>query len=76
MCRRDLVSAKSCPPSDQLAAPNSFCQSFFVDQNEGSAIRQSTPPFVFFFLVLPYGISNGFVSITLSFLAQAEFSAP
>src|SRR5437870_11421332 len=27
--------------------------------------RESTHPFVFFFLVLPYGISSGFVSITL-----------
>src|SRR5438309_1649540 len=30
--------------------------------------RQSTHPFVFFFLVLPYGISSGFVSITLPFI--------
>ena len=27
--------------------------------------RESTHPFVFFFLVLPYGISSGFVSITI-----------
>src|SRR5438132_13458039 len=30
--------------------------------------RESTHPFVFFFLVLPYGISSGFVSITLPFI--------
>src|SRR5436190_15439878 len=30
--------------------------------------RDSTRPFVFFFLVLPYGISSGFVSITLPFV--------
>ena len=30
--------------------------------------RDSTRPFVFFFLVLPYGISSGFVSINLPFL--------
>ncbi|HEX4630066.1 MAG TPA: MFS transporter [Chthoniobacterales bacterium] len=46
-----------------------------MDQNEGRAIRQSTPPFAFFFLVLPYGISSGFVSITLPFfLTKAGFS--
>jgi PAT family beta-lactamase induction signal transducer AmpG len=46
-----------------------------VEQNEGRAIRQSTPPFAFFFLVLPYGISSGFVSITLPFfLTKAGFS--
>jgi PAT family beta-lactamase induction signal transducer AmpG len=46
-----------------------------VDQIEGRAIRQSTPPFAFFFLVLPYGISSGFVSITLPFfLTKAGFS--
>ena len=46
-----------------------------MDQNEGRAIRQSTPPFAFFFLVLPYGISSGFVSITLPFfLTRAGFS--
>src|ERR1044072_671554 len=26
-----------------LAAPRAFCQSFFVDENEGRAFRQSTP---------------------------------
>src|SRR6478735_136255 len=37
--------------------------------------RESTHPFVFFFLVLPYGISSGFVSITLPFfLTKAGFS--
>src|SRR5438046_3215100 len=37
--------------------------------------RDSTSPFVFFFLVLPYGISSGFVSITLPFvLVGAGFS--
>ena len=37
--------------------------------------RESTHPFVFFFLVLPYGISSGFVSITLPFvLVSAGFS--
>src|SRR5437868_13547701 len=36
---------------------------------------ESTHPFVFFFLVLPYGISSGFVSITLPFvLVRAGFS--
>ncbi|MFL6590808.1 MAG: MFS transporter [Chthoniobacterales bacterium] len=46
-----------------------------MDQNEGLAIRQSTPPFSFFFLVLPYGISSGFVSITMPFfLTRAGFS--
>lgn len=46
-----------------------------MDQSEGRAIRQSTPPFTFFFLVLPYGISGGFVSITLPFfLTNAGFS--
>ncbi|HZE56272.1 MAG TPA: MFS transporter [Chthoniobacterales bacterium] len=46
-----------------------------MDQSEGRAIRQSTPPFAFFFLVLPYGISSGFVSITLPFfLTKAGFS--
>jgi hypothetical protein len=30
--------------------------------------RETTNPFVFFFLVLPYGISSGFVSITLPFV--------
>jgi hypothetical protein len=46
-----------------------------VDQNEGRALRQSTPPLAFFFLVLPYGISSGFVSITLPFfLTRAGFS--
>ena len=35
----------------------------------------STRPVTFFFLVLPYGISNGFVSITLPFiLTRAGFS--
>ena len=37
--------------------------------------RDKTKPFVFFFLVLPYGISSGFVSITLPFvLTRAGFS--
>jgi len=37
--------------------------------------RDSTNPVTFFFLVLPYGISNGFVSITLPFiLTRAGFS--
>jgi hypothetical protein len=37
--------------------------------------RDSTTPGTFFLLVLPYGISNGFVSITLPFiLTQAGFS--
>ncbi len=37
--------------------------------------RQSTAPITFFFLVLPYGISSGFVSITLPFvLTRAGFS--
>lgn len=37
--------------------------------------RESTAPFVFFFLVLPYGMSSGFVSITLPFiLTRAGFS--
>ena len=37
--------------------------------------RDSTRPFVFFFLVLPYGISSGFVSITLPFvLTRVGFS--
>lgn len=46
-----------------------------MDQNEGRAVRQSTPPLAFFFLVLPYGISSGFVSITLPFfLTRAGFS--
>lgn len=30
--------------------------------------RESTTPLTFFFLVLPYGISSGFVSITLPFI--------
>jgi hypothetical protein len=30
--------------------------------------RDTTKPFIFFFLVLPYGISSGFVSITLPFV--------
>lgn len=35
----------------------------------------STRPITFFFLVLPYGISSGFVSITLPFiLVRADFS--
>jgi len=38
-------------------------------------IRESTRPFTFFFLVLPYGISSGFVSISLPFvLIRAGFS--
>ena len=37
--------------------------------------RETTRPFTFFFLVLPYGISSGFVSITLPFvLIRAGFS--
>jgi mannitol-specific phosphotransferase system IIBC component len=37
--------------------------------------RDSTNPVTFFFLVLPYGTSNGFVSITLPFiLTRAGFS--
>src|SRR6267154_5124922 len=37
--------------------------------------RDSTHPFVFFFLVLPYGISSGFVSIALPFiLTRVGFS--
>ena len=37
--------------------------------------RETTKPFVFFFLVLPYGISSGFISITLPFvLTRAGFS--
>src|SRR6476661_2313016 len=37
--------------------------------------RESTHPFVFFFLVLPYGVSSGFVSITLPFiLTRVGFS--
>ena len=37
--------------------------------------RDSTRPFVFFFLVLPYGISSGCVSITLPFvLTRVGFS--
>ena len=37
--------------------------------------RDSTRPFVFFFLVLPYGVSSGFVSITLPFvLTRVGFS--
>ena len=39
------------------------------------AARPSTPPVAFLFLVLPYGISSGFVSITLPFfLTRAGFS--
>jgi MFS transporter, PAT family, beta-lactamase induction signal transducer AmpG len=37
--------------------------------------ERSTNPLTFLFLVLPYGISNGFVSVTLPFvLVQAGFS--
>lgn len=37
--------------------------------------RESTAPFVFFLLVLPYGMSSGFVSISLPFiLTRAGFS--
>jgi MFS transporter, PAT family, beta-lactamase induction signal transducer AmpG len=37
--------------------------------------HKSTKPFTFFFLLLPYGISTGFVSITLPFfLTRAGFS--
>jgi PAT family beta-lactamase induction signal transducer AmpG len=46
-----------------------------VNESETGAVRQSTPPLAFFFLVLPYGISSGFVSITLPFfLTNAGFS--
>jgi MFS transporter, PAT family, beta-lactamase induction signal transducer AmpG len=46
-----------------------------VEQSQGAVVRQATPPFAFFFLVLPYGISSGFVSITLPyFLTRAGFS--
>ena len=30
--------------------------------------RETTKPFIFFFLVLPHGVSSGFVSITLPFV--------
>src|SRR5438128_7904339 len=37
--------------------------------------RETTRPATFFFLLLPYGISTGFVSITLPFfLTRAGFS--
>ena len=37
--------------------------------------REITKPFIFFFLVLPHGVSSGFVSITLPFvLTRAGFS--
>jgi PAT family beta-lactamase induction signal transducer AmpG len=37
--------------------------------------RETTKPFIFFFLVLPHGVSSGFVSITLPFvLTRAGFS--
>jgi hypothetical protein len=37
--------------------------------------RESTTPITFFFLLLPYGTSSGFVSITLPFfLTRAGFS--
>jgi PAT family beta-lactamase induction signal transducer AmpG len=37
--------------------------------------RETTPPFILFFLLLPYGISTGFISITLPFfLTRAGFS--
>jgi hypothetical protein len=37
--------------------------------------RDTTQPFTLFFLVLPYGISSGFASITLPFvLTRAGFS--
>src|SRR6202007_3249431 len=37
--------------------------------------RESTNPLTLFFLLLPYGISSGFVSITLPFfLTRAGFS--
>lgn len=37
--------------------------------------REKTKPFVFVFLVLPYGISSGFFSITLPFvLTRSGFS--
>src|SRR5205823_5112010 len=40
-----------------------------------NARSRITHPFVFFFLVLPYGISSGFVSITLPFvLTRLGFS--
>jgi hypothetical protein len=45
-----------------------------VEQNERQAVRQSTPAFAFSFLVLPYGISNAFVSIPIpsSLVAMAR----
>jgi len=37
--------------------------------------RDKTKPFIFFFLVLPHGVSSGFVSISLPFvLTRAGFS--
>jgi MFS family permease len=46
-----------------------------VNNAESRRGRQSTAPLAFFFLVLPYGISSGFVSITLPFiLIRAGFS--
>ncbi|HEY6915547.1 MAG TPA: hypothetical protein VI413_12790, partial [Paludibacter sp.] len=33
-----------------------------------SDIRENTNPFIFLILVLPYGISTGFVTVTLPFL--------
>src|SRR5213080_1534033 len=39
------------------------------------AKRETTKPFTLFFLLLPYGISTGFASITLPFfLTRAGFS--
>jgi hypothetical protein len=44
-------------------------------KSKARAVRQSTPLFAFFFLVLPYGLGSGFVSITLPFfLSKAGFS--
>jgi MFS family permease len=46
-----------------------------VNNAESRRGRQSTAPLTFFFLVLPYGISSGFASITLPFiLIRAGFS--
>ena len=46
-----------------------------MENTEAASPPRSTNPIVFFFLVLPYGISSGFVSITLPFfLTEAGFS--
>jgi len=34
--------------------------------------RESTAPFAFFLLVLPFGISSGFISVTLPFILTRE----